>query len=152
MADNYLGNLMDDYRAGRLKRSAPRRLTPSGAKPGALPLAVDAGERIWIAAGAMLPAGLRLIELLVNSGLKVSYRGLPSETEPAIRLGARHYPPTVAEPQSGAAVTLTEDTITIDSGRAVITYPAGAEEQAATMAAALLSSAGRKVASARISF
>lgn len=151
MADNYLGNRMDDYLAGRLNTVRPRKLTPSGKRPGTLDLPVETGATVWIADGALLDSGRRLIEHLVNAGLRVSYRAESGKTgaEPAVRFGARHYPPSAPSPEAQMTVSLTECEITIDSGRVRITY-SDAPDRAAALAAAFLTEAGRHASAARI--
>ncbi|MDE6536191.1 MAG: hypothetical protein K2K82_09330 [Muribaculaceae bacterium] len=142
MADNYLGNRMDDYRAGKLTRPAPRRLTPSGVKPGTLFLTVDPKRSVWIAEGALLPAGTALIRTLTSAGIKTYYRADSGKagSEPAIKFGARHYPPAADAPQADVNIAVTPEEILIDSGRARITFPEDRADDAAQMAAALLSS------------
>lgn len=142
MADNYIGNRMDDYLAGKLSRPAVRRLTPSGTKPGMLAIPVDQKRTIWISEGALLPAGIALISLLTSAGVKTFYRAEGGKTgaEPAIRFGARHYPPTVDAPQADVTIAISTAKILIDSGRAMITFPEARAEDAARIAASLLSS------------
>ena len=152
MADNYIGNRMDDYRAGKL--SAPRRpkLTPSGRRPGSLELACAPAAGVWVGEGALLPAGVALIARLRNAGLSVCYRAESGKSgaAPAIRFGARHFPPEVAAPEASAEVAVSPSRIEIDAGRAIIEYAAERAAEAADMAAALLSDSGRKVASATL--
>ena len=152
MADNYIGNRMDDYLAGRLKTAAPRRRTPSGRRPGTLELGVDSGAMVWIPAGALLPAGRKLIELLVNTGLRVSYRAESGKTgaEPAVKFGARHYPPSAVAPDAQMTVSLSDSAIVIDSDRVTISYTAETAENAAAIAASFLTETGRKVTRANI--
>ena len=155
MADNYIGNRMDDYIAGKLKKASPRRLTPSGKRPGTLDLPVDSAATVWIPQGALLPAGRRLIELLTNSGVHVSYRAERGKTgaEPAIRSGARHYPPDVPAPETPEmTVSLTEGAITADGGRISIDYTDADALAAAAIAAAMLTEPGRQVHNAKFSF
>lgn len=153
MADNYIGNRMDDYLAGRLKTAMPRRRTPSGRRPGTLELRVEPGAMVWIPEGALLPAGRKLIELLVNTGLRVSYRAESGKigAEPAVKFGARHYPPSAPAPTDGLmTVCLTDSTITIDTDRVSISYTPGNAESAAAMAASFMTDAGRRVSRANI--
>ena len=152
MADNYIGNRMDDYLAGRLTVAMPRRRTPSGRRPGTLELGVEIGAMVWIPEGALLPAGRKLINLLANTGLRVSYRAESGKNgaEPAIKFGARHYPPSAPAPDGQMTVILSDTTITIDSGRVNISYSADNAERAAEIAASFLTKTGRKVAHANI--
>lgn len=152
MADNYLGNKMDDYRAGRLRSGAPRRVTPSGRKPGALSLPVRLDFPLWIPQGALLPAGLSLIEDLVNAGLKVAYRAERSAegAAPALRLGARHYPPEADAPAADSVAEIADDSIIIDSGRVRIDFSPADARSAAALAATFLSLDGLKVTSAHL--
>lgn len=152
MADNYIGNRMDDYLAGRLKTKTPRRLTPSGHTPGTLELAVNAGAQVWIEEGALTSSGCRLIELLANAGLKVCYRAESGKTgaEPAVKFGARHYPPSAVAPDAPMTVRLTETEISIDSGRVTIAYQPESAGSAAAIAASFLTDAGRRVSRANI--
>lgn len=142
MADNYLGNRMDDYRAGKLSKSAPRRLTPSGAKPGTLSLPVNPNQTVWIAEGALTEAGTALIQTLTGAGVKTCYRAEAGKAgaEPAIRFGARHYPPTATSPRADINITIDRGKIMIDSSRAIITFQESRSREAAKIAAALLSS------------
>lgn len=142
MADNYLGNRMDDYLAGKLTRPAPRHLTPSGAKPGTLVLNVDPKRSVWIAEGALLHAGIALIRTLTSAGIKTYYRADSGKagSEPAIKFGAKHYPPAADPPQADVNIAVTPGEILIDSGRARITFPEEQADKAAQMAVALLSS------------
>lgn len=152
MADNYIGNRMDDYLAGRLTVAMPRRRTPSGRRPGTLELGVEIGAMVWIPEGALFPAGRKLINLLANTGLRVSYRAESGKNgaEPAIKFGARHYPPSAPAPDGQMTVSLSDTTITIDSGRVNISYSADNAERAAEIAASFLTETGRKVAHANI--
>lgn len=152
MADNYIGNRMDDYLAGRLKTAVPRRRTPSGRRPGTLELGVDPGAMVWIPEGALLPAGRKLIELLANSGLRVSYRAESGKAgaEPAVKFGARHYPPSAPAPEGQMSVCLSDSAITIDSDRISISYSPESADSAAAVAASFLTEAGRRVSRADI--
>ncbi len=152
MADNFLGNRMDDYLAGRLNRpAAPRRLTPSGAKPGMLALPLNPRLRVWIADGALSPAGIALIRLLTSTGVHVYYRAEAGKrgAEPAIKFGARHFPPEVPDPEADATFSISPSQITLNSA-AIISFPSDKSdlsdksdqsdrsEKAAQLAAALL--------------
>lgn len=152
MADNYIGNRMEDYLAGKLASPRRKKLTPSGRRPGTLELDVDPASSVWIGEGALLPAGLRLIEQLKNAGISVCYRAESgkSGSEPAIRFGARHFPPEVPGPEADRTVNVTSSQIEIDCGRALIRYQSESSAEAADMAAALLSRPGCSVLSANI--
>ncbi len=152
MADNYIGNRMDDYLAGRLKTAAPRRLTPSGRRPGTLELEVEVGAMVWISEGALLPAGRKLIELLANTGLRVSYRAESGKVgaEPAVKFGARHYPPSAPAPEAQMTVSLSDTEISIDYARVTVSYSPENAEYAAAIAASFLTGAGRTVTRASI--
>lgn len=152
MADNYIGNRMDDYLSGRLSQSRPRKLTPSGRKPGTMELKVEPEATVWISEGALTIPGMRLIELIANSGQRVFYRapGGKSGSEPAIRFGARHYPPEVDAPEAEMTVAVTPEEVIIDSGRVIISFPESHGEEAAAIAAAFLTEPGRKAKTARI--
>lgn len=142
MADNYIGNRMDDYLAGKLSRPATRRLTPSGAKPGTLVLAINTKQTVWISEGALLAPGIALISTLTSAGVKTLYRADEGKegAEPAIKFGARHYPPYAAAPTADVTISITDGQISIDQGRATITFPPERATEAAHMASALLSS------------
>ena len=152
MADNYIGNRMDDYLAGKLASPRRTRLTPSGRRPGKLELEANLSATVWICEGALLPAGLRLIEQLKNAGISVSYRAQGSKegAAPAIKFGARHFPPEATAPDADHSVSITVARIEIDGGRSLIEFREETARDAADMAAALLSRPGSSILSARI--
>lgn len=152
MADNYIGNRMDDYLAGKLSAPRQRKLTPSGHRPGTLQLAIDPAETVWISEGALLPAGMRLIEQLRNAGVPVCYRAESGKagSKAAIRFGARHFPPEVAAPTADTEVRITSGRIKIDGNRAEINFAETLAPAAADMAASLLSKSGKKVSATNI--
>lgn len=144
MADNYIGNRMDDYRAGRLAAGAPRRVTHTGSRPGSLSLPVNPDHLVWIEDGALLPAGRRLVELLTAAGLHVAFRA-PAGREGALlaqQFGARHFPDGVTAPPAQFVTIVSNVDITLDAGRVRVGFSPGAELSAARLAASFCSIAG----------
>ncbi len=133
MADNYIGNRMDDYRAGRLQAaSKPRRLSPSGLPLGQLSLAVDPALRVWLPQGALTAAGEVLMRTLRAAAIPVSYRAAASRQGAALamELGARHYPDGTPAPTDHQEILLTDGQFLLP-GRACICFAPGLELLAA---------------------
>ncbi len=152
MADNYLGNKMDDYRSGRLNQRPARKVTPGGHRPGSLRMAINPSLTVWIGEGSLLEAGQHLIRLLAESGVRVCYRAESGKvgSEPAIRFGAKHYPPTAEAPKADAEVNISEERIALDGDRGLIAYGPERAEAAAQLAATLLTDSGRSLTRANI--
>ena len=138
MADNYLGNRMDDYAAGRLKQSRRPKLTPTGRRPGELALALPKDGRVWIAAGAMTEAGRQLMSTLRNSGLHVAFAApqCAEAQQLAQQLGVQHFPPVVPAPEAEAIAEIGDTAISLDSGRVTVSFPPDRAQEAASLAAA----------------
>lgn len=144
MADNYLGNKMDDYLSGRLRASAP---SPHVKKNG-LNVSVSPVRSVWMPVGAWTPAGEAVVAAMCGAGMEVAYSHERSRqgARLAERYGARHVPDDVDAPDFGHKVEVWSDTITIDSGRVEIAYDGDDPDQvqrAATIAAFFVTPVGR---------
>lgn len=135
MADNYIGNRMDDYRAGRLRQESgrSRRLSPTGNHLGQLNLGIRVGLRVWLPQNALSEAGLALMRELRGAAVAVSYRAEASRrgAEPAMSLGARHYPDGAAAPaEEHQEIIVGGDRFEV-VGHAVVSFAPGLELLAA---------------------
>ena len=82
MADNYLGQRMEDYRSGKLNAPRARKLTPSGQRPGHLmvkfpPINVFVDDRL------LSSVGQAVIRVLVNSGCHVEFAAEGADADAA---------------------------------------------------------------------
>lgn len=71
MADDYIGKKMDDYRRGTLRPTPPRRLTPSGGRPGTLSVKFPP-RRVFVTGGAH-GIGRAVVAALTAAGCRVAF-------------------------------------------------------------------------------
>lgn len=145
MADNYLGNKMDDYRSGRLRPSAA---SSSRRKPKGLNVPIAAERTIWIRRGAWLPAGEAVVAAMCRAGMSVAYSHERSRegARLAETYGARHVPEDVDAPGHGHFVDIAFESIIIDGIRVSICFDPDDPDQierAATTATFFVTPTGR---------
>lgn len=90
MADNYLENKMEEHRRG--VQSAPRRIFPSGNRPGHIDIAIPPLKLLIV--GDATPLTEAIARSFIETGCKVAVGGVDSESTTLMtrRAGARFYP------------------------------------------------------------
>jgi hypothetical protein len=156
MADNYIGQRMEDYRSGKLSAPRARKFTPSGQRPGHLEVKFPQ-INVFVSSCRLSAIGQAVIRVLVNSGCHVEFAAANVDAAAAQAFaqqsGARFLPGNGDCRVATADVELSVDeergVIDIATSQVQLTWLAGdadlEPEQIAAAAAFLCTPTGRQI-------